>query len=186
MINDLTEHRKSNTDLEKMYFWTATIHKWHSLLGKNENKQIVIDSLKYLSDKSLITVYAFVLMPTHLHFIWQLNKLNGRESPKASFLKFTAHKLLEQLKNDGNDHQYRMTDGNKQHEIWQRDPLATEIILLSVARQKLDYIHFNPVSGKWRLSKNDISYKYSSARFYETGIDDFGFLNDLPKVFSGN
>ena len=128
MSNDLTEHRKSQTDFGKIYFWTATIHKWHSLLGKDENKQIIIDSLKYLSDKGLITVYAFVIMPTHIHLIWQLNKLNGRESPKASFLKFTAHKLLEQLENDHKDHQFRIADGNKDHEIWQRDPLATEII----------------------------------------------------------
>ena len=186
MVNDLTEHRKSHTELEKIYFWTATIYKWHSLLLKDENKKIIIESLKYLSDKGLINVYAFVIMPTHLHLIWQLNKLNGRESPKASFLKFTAHKLLEQLKMDQQDHQYKRTDGNKKHEIWQRDPLATEIISLSVARQKLAYIHYNPVSGKWRLSKDDIGYYYSSAKFYETEVDDFGFLKDLSTVFSGN
>jgi REP element-mobilizing transposase RayT len=184
--NDLTEPGKSHTELGKIYFWTATIHKWYSLLGKNENKQIIVDSLKYLSDKGLITVYAFVIMPTHIHFIWQLNKLNGRESPKASFLKFTAHNFLEQLQKERKDLLYKVTDGNKEHEIWQRDPLATEIFSLSVARQKLNYIHFNPVSGKWRLSKDDISYYYSSARFYETGIDDFGFLKDLTSAFIGN
>jgi REP element-mobilizing transposase RayT len=186
MSNDLTEHRKSQTDFGKIYFWTATIHKWRSPLEKNENKQIIIDSLKYLSDKGLISVYAFVIMPTHIHLICQLNKLNGRESPKASFLKFTAHKLLEQLITDKMDHQFRIADGNKEYEIWQRDPLATEIISLSVARQKLEYIHFNPVSGKWRLSKDDISYYYSSARFYETGVVNFGFLKDLTTAFSEN
>jgi putative transposase len=54
-----------------------------------------------------------------------------------------------------------------------------------VAKQKLDYIHFNPVRGKWRLAKDDISYYYSSARFYETGVDEFGFLNNLFTVFDG-
>jgi hypothetical protein len=39
---------------------------------------------------------------------------------------------------------------------------------------------------KWQLAKDDISYTYSSsAKFYETGIDDFGFLNDLYTVFDG-
>ncbi len=51
---------------------------------------------------------------------------------------------------------------------------------------KLDYIHFNPVSGKWQLSNDDVSYYYSSARFYETGKDEFGFLNNLFSVFDGN
>jgi hypothetical protein len=65
MSTGLAEPRKSHTDLGKIYFWTATIHKWHGLLRANENKQIILDSLKYLSDKGLITVYAFVIMPTH-------------------------------------------------------------------------------------------------------------------------
>ena len=32
----------------------------------------------------------------------------------------------------------------------------------------------------------DISYHYSSAKLYEFGIDEFGFLNNLYKVFDGD
>ncbi len=147
---------------------------------------MIVDSLKFLSDKNFITVYAFVIMPNHLHLIWQLNKLNGRETPKGSFLKFTAHKLLMQLQAAGISADYVVNEANKKHEIWQRDALGIEIISPSIAKQKLDYIHFNPVSGKWQLSKDDVSYYYSSARFYETGQDEFGFLNNLFSVFDGN
>ncbi len=45
-------------------------------------------------------------MPNHLHLIWQLNKLNGRETPKGSFLKFTVHKLLKQLQDAGKSSDY--------------------------------------------------------------------------------
>jgi hypothetical protein len=34
--------------------------------------------------------------------------------------------------------------------------------------QKLDYIH-NSVQGKWMLAYDPLSYKYSSARYYENG-----------------
>ena len=180
------EQRKSHIEPGKLYFWTATIHKWYNLLEKNESKQILLDSLKFLSDKGLITVYAFVIMPNHVHLILQANKLNGKESPIGSFLKFTAHKLLIQLKNDKKDSRYLVDIANKKHEIWQRDPLATELISLEVAKQKLTYVHCNPHCGKWNLSKDDVSYQFSSAKFYETGIDDFGFLNDLVSVFTGN
>jgi len=54
-----------------------------------------------------------------------------------------------------------------------------------VAIQKLKYIHFNPVTGKWTLAKDDLDYYYSSARFYETGIDEFGFLSNNFEVFDG-
>jgi hypothetical protein len=64
--------------------------------------------------------------------------------------------------------------------------LSIEIYSREVARQKLDYIHFNPVSGKWKLAKDDLGYYYSSARFYETGVDEFRFLHNLYNVFDGD
>jgi hypothetical protein len=80
---------------------------------------------------------------------------------------------------------YKVNMANKSHQIWQKDSLGIEIYSKQVARQKLDYIHFNPVRGLWQLAKDDISYYYSSAKFYETGVDDFGFLNNFYPVFDG-
>ncbi len=42
-------------------------------------------------------------------------------------------------------------------------PVITEHFLL----QKINYIHHNPVSGKWLLAKDFINYEHSSASFYE-------------------
>ena len=111
--------------------------------------------------------------------------MNGKESAKGSFMKFTAHEFKKKLKPVGALENYRVKAANKLFEFWQRDSLGIEIWSREVAQQKLDYIHGNPVSGKWLLAKDDISYHYSSAKFYETGIDDFGFLNNLYKVFDG-
>ena len=36
-------------------------------------------------------------------------------------------------------------------------------------QQKLDYIHTNPVKGKWMLADNYLDYPHSSAGFYERG-----------------
>ena len=41
-------------------------------------------------------------------------------------------------------------------------------------KQKLEYIHYNPVeAGLCNLPEE---YKYSTARFYETGVNDWGFV----------
>ena len=87
----ITDQRKSYTEANKIYFWTATIHEWLPLLSGENIKQIIIDSLKYLSDKKLITVFGFVIMPNHIHLILRQNNLNGKKTPKGSFLKHTAH-----------------------------------------------------------------------------------------------
>ena len=106
------------------------------LLESDFNKQIIVDSLKYLSDKELITVYAFVIMPNHIHLIWQQNDFNGKEAPKESLLKYSAHLLLRQLKVNGNSKYYEVNEANKKHEIWQRDSLDIEIYMREVAKQK--------------------------------------------------
>ena len=98
---------------------------------------------------------------------------------QGSFLKYTAHEFLKTLKQNGTSKLYEINAANKKHEIWQRDSLTIEINSRDFSKQKIDYIHFNPVSGKWNLAKDGLNYYYSSARFYETGVDEFGLLKNL-------
>jgi putative transposase len=159
------------------------------LLLNDFNKQIIVDSLKYLSDNKLITVYAFAPqacgVPNHFHLVWEQNKMNVKETAKGSLLKHSAHAFLKVLKENGTSNLHEVNAANKKHEIWQRDSLGIEIYSREVAKQKLDYIHFNPVSGKWLLAKDDLSYHFSSARFYENGVDEFGFLKNIFTLFDG-
>ena len=171
--------RKSHIEMNRTYFFTASIHQWIPLLDSTENKELIVNYLKELSGKKLIKVYGFVIMPTHVHFIWQQLQKNGKETPQGSFLKYTAHEFLKKLKQSGKSDLYEVNAANKKHEIWQSDSLSIEIITKNFARQKIEYIHFNPVSGKWNLADNYLDYYFSSARFYETGIDEFGFLHNL-------
>lgn len=87
----LEQKRKPHIDGGEIYFWTATINQWQRLLQKDEYKDVIINSLDHLSDAGKIDVFAFVIMPNHIHLIWRVNELNGKESPQGSFLKFTAH-----------------------------------------------------------------------------------------------
>jgi hypothetical protein len=40
----------------------------------------------------------------------------------------------------------------------------------------MNYVHNNPIQAKWRLADFPENYFYSSARFYETGVDPFGLI----------
>ena len=134
----------------------------------------------------MITACAFVMMPNHIHLVWQQNKLNGKETPKGSLLKYRGHEFLKFLKADGKSNWCEVNAANKKQEIGKRDSLGIEIYTAKVARQKLGYLHHNPVNGKWQLAKDYFSYYYSSARFYETGIDEFGFLKNLFMAIYGD
>ena len=84
-------------------------------------------------------------MPIHIHLIWSQDAPNGKETPKGSLLKYTAHMLLKQLKAAGQSGLYSVNTSNKKHEIWQRDSLSIEIYSRDVAAQKLNYIPARPV-----------------------------------------
>jgi hypothetical protein len=90
------------TNMEEgiIYFYTATILNWIHLLQSDKFKLIILNSLTYLIEKERIKVYGFVIMPNHIHLIWENLSPNGKEAPHASFMKFTAHQFLTELKTD--------------------------------------------------------------------------------------
>ncbi len=178
---NLAYHRKSHMELNEIYFFTASINRWMHLLKPDQTKNIIISALEYLTCQNKIDVFAFVIMPSHIHFIWRARSLNGKEHPKGSFLKHTAHAFKKLLTFDPVIPLscFKINAHNKAYEFWQKDPLAIILYTRKVAFQKLDYIHFNPCAGKWQLVKDPCDYYFSSAAFYEKGITNFAFLKDI-------
>ena len=79
-------------------FITATILEWKHLLTDDAFKNIVIDSLHFLHKEGSIIIYAFVIMPNHIHMIWQIQDGYVQEKIQQRFLKFTAQK--NEIQND--------------------------------------------------------------------------------------
>lgn len=165
--------------IEKIYFFTATIKDWKPLLKEESFKKVIISSLSYLSDKDLIDIFGFVIMPNHIHLIFEMKKMNGKEFPHASFMKYTAHqfkKMLQAKPCNFDLHSFKVNWTSRNYQFWQRDSLPIELYTRKVIEQKLDYIHNNPLQAHWKLCKDIIDYKYSSASFYETDHTSFPFL----------
>ena len=178
--------RKSYIEIGEIYFWTATINKWQKLLQSDLYKDVIVHSLKFLSEAGKIDVFAFVIMPNHIHIIWRVKESNGKETAQGSFLKFTAHEFKKMLMNSTDKVElfnYAVEANNKNYEFWQRDSLAVHLYTPEVAYQKLDYIHLNPLAEHWQLAKDPCDYEYSTAKFYESGIKEFSFIKDLRDEF---
>ncbi len=65
---------------------------------------------------------------------------------------------------------------DRQYQFWERNPLSIDLFNEAFFIQKLIYIHNNPLNDPWNLVQCVEDYKYSSAAFYETGLDEFGLL----------
>ena len=108
-------------ELNQLYFYTATIVNWRLLLKSDTYKLIIINCLKHLVDTKKIRVYSFVLMPNHIHLIWELLELNGKEKPHASFMKFTSHNFQKALRdNDQKELEFFYSDKKtRNYQFWQ-------------------------------------------------------------------
>jgi putative transposase len=157
-------------------FFTATNLNWLPLLQNDQHKQIVLDSLLFLTTQKRVILYAFVIMYNHIHLIWQPA---GEYLPKQiqhSFLKYTAQQIkFHLIANDrGSLAQYKVAAADREYQFWERNSLSIELYSEKMFLQKMNYIHNNPV--KAGLCRYPEEYLYSSARFYETGVDQWGIL----------
>ena len=164
---------------EYPHFFTATNLEWKKLLQTDKYKDIVIESMRYLVKQKRVIIYGFVIMPNHIHLIWQLQAGQKRENIQRDFLKHIAQTIKEDmlLNNPGDLKAYLVNAKDRKYQFWERNALSVEIWSEKVFMQKLNYMHENPLRAG--LCKYYLEYKYSSAMFYHTGIDNWGFLTHL-------
>ena len=81
-------------------FFTATILEWKRLLKNDAYKDIVINSLRFLKDEKSIVIYGYVIMPNHIHLIWQIQYGFTRDKIQLRFLKFTAQQIKFKLQKE--------------------------------------------------------------------------------------
>src|ERR1700759_4039918 len=132
-------------ELNTTYFYTVAILNWMPLLEKDRFKQIVLDSLIHLVEKDKLIVYGFVIMPNHIHVIWEAKAKNGKEMPHASFMKYTGHEFLKELRKTDSLllERFKVNEITREYQFWQKKGLPILMFDRKILEQKLDYTHYN-------------------------------------------
>ena len=170
-----------------LYFITATICGWKPLFEEQRYCQIILDSFTWLRGSKACRLFAFVIMPTHTHFLI-LPEGKSISSITHSFGSFTAHQILKQLETDERHDllkffQYQVVNPTHRHRIWQ-DIQAENIFSSHFLEQKLEYIHQNPTRGNKPLVADRSKYLYSSACFYDEGKQPIIPIDDIREFLS--
>ena len=173
--------------LEKNHvqFFTAVCHEWLTLLETVDAKQIIIEALCYRIAVGQIKVCAFVIMPNHIHLIWRVQNGYDLEDVQRDFLKYTAKELIALLKRkQGELGLEKLFVGLKDRtfQVWKRNSMSIDLVHEWSFNQKFDYLHNNPCQAHWNLVESPEKYKYSSARFYEDGADEFSLLTHYSEI----
>ena len=86
-----------HSDTYSTYFITFTCIEWISLFDISKTHDTVYNWFAVLKDEVNADIIAYVIMPNHRHVLWEQLKMNGKETPKASFEKYTGHIFLNNL-----------------------------------------------------------------------------------------
>ena len=113
-------------------------------------------------------------MSNHIHIIWQIQHGYERDAIQRNFLKFVSQTIQRELekKHPKVLERFYVGAADRKFQFWKRNPLSIDLWTKEVFIQKMEYIHYNPVAAG--LCNCVEEYKYSSAKFYETGEDEFG------------
>jgi putative transposase len=156
-------------------YFTATVLEWKSLLTDDRFKDIIVGSLRHMAERKRTMVHAFVIMNNHIHVIWHILHPHTREEVQRDMLKFTAQTIIRELRNEPAVlQQYYVGARDRKYQVWERNPLAVPLWTEDVVKQKLAYLHNNPVRAGFCVYAED--YKYSTASLYSSGEDKFGFI----------
>lgn len=166
-------------DIYSMYFCTFSCYEWIPLFALTNGYDLVYKWFDVLRQKGHDTI-AYVIMPNHLHTISYFPEPGFNLNTIISNAKrFMAYKIVERLKAD-NQFQLlnrlssavspREKSRGQLHKVFNASFDAKSIYSNYFFQQKLNYIHQNPVRGKWQLADHYTTYEHSSASFYELGI----------------
>jgi putative transposase len=156
---------------EEPYFLTCTIVNWTPLFANPAIVRIALDSLDYLQKSDRMRVFAYVIMENHLHLIASAKDLSKE---LGDFESYSARKIIDYLKERHSD---RVLTELKLHkvphkvdrtyQVWQEGSHPEIIQSVEMLRQKIEYIHLNPVRRGY--VDNPVDWRYSSARNYAGG-----------------
>ncbi|MEA2082642.1 MAG: transposase [Thermodesulfobacteriota bacterium] len=153
------------------YFFTVVTYQRRKILCLEPCREILRDVIQATRDVYPFAIDAFVLLPEHLHCIWNLPEGDSNYSMRWGLIKkeFTKRAQYVVDKMVGAAHP---TDSRKRHRegtIWQRRFWEHRITDQKDFNTHVDYIHYNPV--KHGLAIVPIDWEYSSfQRYVNAGI----------------
>ncbi|PZP50497.1 MAG: transposase [Pseudopedobacter saltans] len=161
-------------DNDKLYFVSFSVVYWIDVFIRNEYKQVLLNSLEFCKKEKGLEVYAWCIMTSHVHLIIGTNN-QSLDSIMRDFKSYTSRELRKSIQNNSFESRKEWilwmmkraglkNGNNKDFQFWQQRNHPIELSKFDIMKQKLDYLHNNPVVEGF-VDKAE-EYLYSSARDY--------------------
>jgi REP element-mobilizing transposase RayT len=162
------------TTTEDAYFITITTVGWIDVFTRLNQKYVITQALKYCQEHKGLEIYAWSLMPSHLHLFCKATCGFVLSDIMRDFKKFTSKKIIKTIVEEPESRrEWLLAYFNKacshlkrkqNYKVWQDGYHAEHMYSNSWIKQKIAYIHNNAVKEKIVTLAED--YYFSSARNY--------------------
>jgi len=177
------------TEIEKAYFITITTVGWVDVFTRLNQKYVIINALKHCQENKGLTIFAYCLMHSHLHLFCRSDSTFSLAEIMRDFKKFTSKKIIQTILEEPESRREWLIDYFKKscehlarpqtYKVWQDGYHAEEVFSNQWIREKINYIHQNPIQE--RVVTEQENYYFSSARNYA----DLDSALDIEVVFMG-
>jgi len=152
----------------KTYFATCAIVNWLPLFSQPELAQVVLNSLQFLHEEARLVLHAYVVMENHMHLIGSSADFSKEIK---NFKSYTARSIVDLLHQNGPsfylDQLKRLKRRHKKdqiYQVWQEGFHPQAILNEHILREKIEYVHHNPVRRDY--VEYPEQWRYSSAAQY--------------------
>ena len=167
------EHPQEDNSI---YFVTFTCYDWLHLFETTDTYNLIYKWFDVLYGKG-VRVTGYVTMPNHFHGLLYFPIMpQAINTVIGNAKRFMAYEIIEKLEASNQKKiLQRLKDAVKPnekkkgqlHKVFEDSFDAKKCYSKDFILQKLDYIHANPIRGRWQLVNQYTDYKHSSAGFYE-------------------
>lgn len=164
---------------ETTFFVTTTVVGFTKVFPNDQYCDILIHNIKHYQRKYGFVIYGYVIMPTHFHWIVEVNpRLGFIHEIMRDLKKYVAWDVLDGLEKNKRDEMNRIFETaaigfkNQKRKFWMERFDDVVIRNREMMIDKLEYIHNNPIKAGLVTAPED--YRYSSARNYL--LDDHSIL----------
>jgi putative transposase len=158
------------------HFVTFTVVGWIDVFSRELYKEIMVSSLKYCTESKGMILHAWVIMTNHVHLIIS-SQTNKIEHIVRDIKKYTSKQIIKAIQENGAESRKewmlnifgytgRNNNNNKDFQFWKQDYHPVELSNAQRLKQRLDYLHENPVRSG--MVWEPWHYKFSSAIDYHT------------------
>ena len=160
-------------DHELPHFVTSTVTGWIDALSREVYKEIICDTLLYCTKEKGMNLHAWVIMSNHIHLVISASGGIMISDLMRDLKKFTSHKIIKAIAENQQESRrewmlnlfrYAGMNSNNEYQFWRPDYHPIALDREEKMRQKINYLHENPVRAGlvWEATH----YKYSSATDY--------------------